>query len=135
MPKVVACDKAALRRFLGMVQYLATFLSNLSEISVPHEKNLLEVYFGTRKLECKRVLRCNTPVLRFFDINKDVILSVDASSEGLGAVILQEGHPVTYGSRSLTDVQIEKKKKLLDIVYGCVNLQSDHKPLEYSKSL
>lgn len=45
----------------------------------------------------------NAPVLRFFDVNKDVTLSVDACSEGLGAVILQEEHPVAYGSQSLTD--------------------------------
>lgn len=66
---------------------------------------------------------------------------MDASSEGLGAVILQSGQPVSYGLRALTDrernyAQIEKE--LLAIVQGCENfhqylygcciqVESDHK--------
>ena len=37
-------------------------------------------------------------VLRCYDLNKPVILSVDASSQGLGAVLLQEDHPVAFES-------------------------------------
>ncbi len=44
-------------------------------------------------------------MLKYFDFNKDVMLSVDASAEGLGAVLLQEGQPVAFGSRSLTECQ------------------------------
>lgn len=76
-------------------------------------------------------------------MNKPVTLSVDASSEGLGAVLLQEGQPVAYGSRALTDSQkcyVQIEKELLAIVFGCekfhqylygrkVHVESDHKPL------
>ena len=47
-------------------------------------------------------------------MNEDVIVSVDASSEGLGACLLQGNRPVDYASRSLNSAernyaQIEKE--------------------------
>lgn len=84
------------------------------------------------------------PVLRFFDPKKQLIIQADASKDGLGACLLQEGHPIAYTSRALTEnkknyAQIEKEllaivfsvKKFHQYVYGVrVSVQSDHKPLE-----
>ena len=36
------------------------------------------------------------PVLRYFNITKEVTLQCDASESGLGAVIVQEGQPVSF---------------------------------------
>ena len=41
-------------------------------------------------------------VLAYFKNSKETVLSVDASSTGLGAVILQEGKPVSFSSKTLT---------------------------------
>lgn len=150
-------DKAALMRFLGMLQYLAKFIPNLAEVSAPVRKLLegdIEWHWEFEQKESFRKLKAlvsNTPVLRYFDVSKDITLSVDASSEGLGAVILQEGQPVAFGSRSLTECQkryAQIEKELLAIVFGCekfnqyiygksVHVESDHKPLEtvFKKSL
>ena len=43
------------------------------------------------------------PVLKFMDYSRPFMLETDASSDGLGAVLLQEGedgklHPIAYGS-------------------------------------
>ena len=42
----------------------------------------------------KKILS-SSPVLSFFNTSKDVQIQVDASSRGLGACIIQEGHPIS----------------------------------------
>ena len=49
----------------------------------------------------------NSPALAFTDYTKDFLLEMDASKEGLGAVLSQKQgdgqfHPVAYGSRALS---------------------------------
>lgn len=142
-------NKQELLRFMGMIQYLSKFIPNLSDISAPLK--LLEGdtewhWEETQKgsFEHLKQLVTNAPTLKFYDINKPITLSVDASSEGIGAVILQHGQPVAYGSRALTDCQrgyAQIEKELLAIVYECekfhqyvygkdIQVESDHKPLE-----
>lgn len=123
-------DTQALIRFMGMVQYLLKFIPNLSEVSAPLRR-LLECDTQwhweeeqAQSFEKMKILLINAPTLKFYDVNKPVTLSVDASSEGIGAVILQEGRPVAYGSRAITDSQCQYaqiEKELLAIVYCCEN--------------
>ena len=93
----------------------------------------------------------NAPVLRFYDPKKQLVLSVDASSKGLGSVLLQEGQPIAYASRALTKSQqnyVQLEKETLAITFGCrkfhqyvygreVIVESDQKPLQaiFSKPL
>lgn len=73
-------DKAALMRFLGMVQYLAKFIPNLSEVSAPLRKLLEEEVAWhwesqqVQSFEKLKTLVCNTPVLKYYDINKEVTI-------------------------------------------------------------
>jgi len=81
--------------------------------------------------------------LKYFDVTKPVNLQVDASKSGLGAVLLQQGRPVAYGSRALTSAEInypQIDKELLAMVFGCeyfhsyvygrpIALQTDHSSL------
>ncbi|KAL1277849.1 hypothetical protein QQF64_024522 [Cirrhinus molitorella] len=104
-------SKQELHRFLGMVKYLAKFIPNLSEISAPLRK-LLEKDTAwhwedahDKSVEKLKQMITQSPTLKFYDVSKPVTLSVDASSEGIGAVVLQEGKPVAYGSRALSDCQ------------------------------
>ena len=83
------------------------------------------------------------PVLRLFDPALPVVVSVDASPVGIGAVLLQEGQPVAYHSTSLTDTQrryFQIEKELLAVHFGLLRfaqfvygqsviVESDHKPL------
>lgn len=83
------------------------------------------------------------PILSFFDITKQVLIQTDASKDGLGCVLLQDGLPVSFASRSLTVTeqkyaQIEKEMlavvfamdKFSQFVYGKKFIvHSDHKPL------
>ena len=64
----------------------------------------------------------STPVLKFFNPKEPIPLSVDASSKGLGAVILHNNQPVAYASKALTKSQqnyAQIEKEMLVIVFGC----------------
>jgi len=139
-----------LRTFLGFVQYLGKFLPNLATESAPLRQLLekdVEWHWDDVKQQCFDKLKemvTTTPVLSYYDPNKPVLLSVDASTSGLGAVLIQEGKPVAYASRALTPAQqkyAQIEKELLAIVYGCnkfhqyvyghtVHVETDHKPLQ-----
>ena len=54
-------------------------------------------------------------------------LQVDASKDGLGGCIMQNGQPIAYGSRSLTKTEqnyAQIEKEMLGIVYGATKFHS-----------
>jgi len=85
----------------------------------------------------------DSPVLRYYDVNEEVTIECDSSSEvGLGATLLQEGQPVSFASRALTSTEqryAQIEKECLAIIYACqkfnhyilgrnvVAIHSDHK--------
>ena len=144
-------SKEALQCFLGMLTYLAKFIPNLSQIAAPLRALLekdAEWQWHPEHLQSFSMLKhlaSSAPVLAYFNPNQPVKLSVDASSKGLGAVLLQNDHPIAYASRALTDTQqryTQIEKEMLAVVFGCtkfhdyiygmpnVEVESDHKPLE-----
>ena len=144
------CDKKGLQRFLGMVQYVAKFIPDLSTITAPLRQLTRNDTAWSWKPEHQAAFNqlkqslVEEPVLRYYDVTKPVTLSVDSSGTGLGAVLLQDNQPVAYASRALTPTQTryaQIEKELLAIVFGCekfhdyiygrqVNVETDHKPLE-----
>ena len=85
------------------------------------------------------------PALKCYDQNQgQITLQVDASKDGLGGCITQNGQPTAYGSRSLTKTEhnyAQIKKEMLGIVYGATKfhsyifgqkgtVESDHRALE-----
>lgn len=142
-------NREELLRFLGMINYVSKFIPNISEVTAPLrmliKKNVPYIWSESQRnaYELLKKMLCESPVLAYFDIEKKIVLSVDASKNGLGCVILQDAKPVAYGSRSLTETeknysQIEKES--LAILYGCTKfhqylygqnfiVETDHKPL------
>ena len=92
----------------------------------------------------RKGLIASTGTLAYFGTNKSVILEVDASKHGLGAVLLQDSKPVAYASKSLTPTEQEYaqiEKEMYAIVFGAerfhqyiygkpIEVITDHKPLE-----
>lgn len=142
-------NKKELEQILGMITYISKFVPNLSchtyELRKLLAKECMFVWNDNHEKafnELKKILT-TTPILQFFDLNKPITLSVDASKHGLGAVLLQNNLPVIYASRALTKTEenyAQIEKELLAVVFACtrfhqyiygkrVTVESDHKPL------
>ena len=47
-------------------------------------------------------------VLKYDNVNEDVVIQCDASQAGLGATLLQQERPVTFASRALKPAECNK---------------------------
>ena len=104
-------DVAGVRRFLGFANYLSKFLPSLSDICEPLRKlTVKDTVWSWHEIhdravdEIKRLVT-SEPVLSYYDPGCELTLQCDASETGLGAAILQQGKPVAYASRALTEVE------------------------------
>ena len=82
--------------------------------------------------------------LVYFDLHKETTIQVDASSRGLGAVLLQDNKPVAFARKALTETECRYaniERELLAVVYVCEKfhtyiygsnfvVETGHKPLE-----
>ena len=151
-------DVLALKRFLGMVNYLSKFMPHLSDMTEPlrrlEDKDVEWQWLKQHSIAFNTVKKyiTETPVLKYYDVEDDVTIQCDASETGLGAVLMQNGQPVSYASRALTDTErryAQIEKELLAIVWSCkkfdqyiygrdvVQIESDHEPLQavFKKSI
>ncbi|XP_045028011.1 uncharacterized protein LOC123471141 [Daphnia magna] len=140
---------ADLIRLLGMVTYLDKFCQNLAGLTRPL-RDLLKADAAWVWEEPQRLILAqlktaltSLPVLRLFDHSLPLVVSVDASPVGIGAVLLQGGQPIAYSSTSLTVTQkryFQIEKELLAVQFGLLRfrqyiygqmvvVESDHKPL------
>ena len=55
---------------------------------------------GAALEETKKILS-TTPVLKYFDLGATPTLQCDASMHGLGAFLMQDGHPQRFSMRKL----------------------------------
>ncbi|XP_030763270.1 uncharacterized protein K02A2.6-like [Sitophilus oryzae] len=142
-------NKQELQRLLGMITYVSKFINNFSS-ATSVLRNLLkkDVEFlwqpeHDKAFENLKNTLINKPVLQFYDVNCETVLSVDASKDGLGAVLMQNHLPCAYASRSMTETQTryaQIEKELLAITFGLnrfyqyifgktITVETDHLPL------
>ena len=142
-----------LRRLLGMINFLTKFLPHAQEVLSPLNELLRKDAAWTwdtqqeTSFEEIKKLVTSSPVLAFYDSKRETILSVDASSYGVGGVLLQRHgkilRPVAYCSRTLSPTErnwAQIEKELLAAVFASekfhiflcglqYTLETDHKPL------
>lgn len=150
-------DIKELQRFLGMVNYLGSYIPNLSEETsilrdLLKKKNVWQwTENHDQQFNKLKSLICQSPTLIHYDVKKPVRMSVDASKNAVGAVIFHEKHPIAYASKSLNKSQehyAQIEKELFAIVFGCkkfhqyiygktIQVETDHQPLVtlFKKSL
>ena len=143
-------DKQGLLRLLGMIKYLAQYIPNESSITVPLRSLLKQdVQWSWQPehdvaMQLVRETLAQDTVLTFYDVRKPATIQADASQSGLGCGLMQQGRPVAFASRALTEAehnysQIEKEmlaicfacQKFHQYIYGkSIDVHSDHRPLE-----
>ena len=94
-----------------MVNYLSKFTPRLSELA-ECLRDLIRInvafQWGPEHTEAFASIKqeiIHAPVLKYYDPKKPTVLQTDASIKGLGACLLQCGHPVYFGSKALKDSQ------------------------------
>ena len=143
-----------LQRFQGMVNQLAKFLPDLSNLNEPLRQLLrkdMEWTWGDSQQRAFQTIKdrlASTETLVHYDPRRPITVAADACTHGLGAVLLQTANdgqkrPICYASRSLTETEsryavIEKEAlaatwacdKFSDYILGLsFTLETDHKPL------
>ncbi|GAB0092892.1 uncharacterized protein DMENIID0001_079420 [Sergentomyia squamirostris] len=151
-------DLKQLQAFLGLMNYYGKFIHDLADKLRPLYDLLMEENRDGDILKweakhtqcfemCKQLLTSES-ILTHYDPRLDIVLAVDASPDGLGAVlshVFQDGteRPVFFASRTLTDVErnySQLDKEAAAIIYGIKRyykfvyghrfvIYTDHKPL------
>ena len=142
-------DVEGIRRICGMAQYMSRFIPDLAGALEPIRALTRKGVRFVWSKECENAfdtLKKNlseSACLAYYDPPKKLVIQVDSSKHGLGAVLLQDGRPIEYASRTLTPskrnwAQIEKEA--LGVPYGLerfdkdtysrpITVENDHKPL------
>ena len=134
-------------RLNGMVNHLSRFLPNLADVMKPlRNRTHKDVEWcwsdaQDRAWDEVKSLIAAAPVLAYY---KPLEVQCDSSQAGLGAALMQGGHPIAYASRALTETMTryaQMEKEMLGIVFAVEKFNdytfgnktivfSDHKPLE-----
>ena len=98
----------------------------------------------TKAFQKLKQIITEAPVLAYYDPEKDNVIQSDASKRGIGCVLMQEGKPVSYASRSLSDTESRYSNIERELLTTCwcldrfnhyvsgkqVLIETDHKLLE-----
>lgn len=138
-----------LRGFLGLTGYYRKFIQHYGLLAKPLT-NLLKkgVSYNWTSVEqeafdCLKHALTHASVLKLPDFQKEFVIEIDASGKGIGAVLMQDGHPLAYiskalGSKSQSLSTYEKeclaillaiRKWRQYLQHNVFTIQTDHKSL------
>nr|ABI48306.1 pol protein [Drosophila melanogaster] len=153
------------RSFLGLASYYRVFIKDFAAIARPitdilkgengsvskHMSKKIPVEFNETQRNAfqrlRNILASEDVILKYPDFKKPFDLTTDASASGIGAVLSQEGRPITMISRTLKQPEqnyATNERELLAIVwalgklqnflYGSreINIFTDHQPLTFA---
>ncbi|KAK3084740.1 hypothetical protein FSP39_018188 [Pinctada imbricata] len=144
-------NSSELRSFLGMTNYSARFIPDYATICEPLRRLTRqdnEWEWGVEQDQAFEKLKSelsSDTIIKYYNPESEISILVDASPVGLGAIMAQDEKVVAYASHALTDVESrysQTEREALAIVWACehfdmyirgapcVNIVTDHKPLE-----
>lgn len=96
-----------LRSFFGLVGYYRRFVWHFGIMSKPLtnllKKHALFIWTAEHEeaFQALKAALCQSPVLALSDFSKQFTIETDASDAGVGAVLMQDGHPLAFLSKAL----------------------------------
>jgi hypothetical protein len=140
------------RSFLGLAGYYRWFIPNFSKIAKPITKLLKKGNKYVWSDACDEAFKhlkkllTTSPAVAQPDTTKPFDVYCDASSTGLGSVLMQEGQVISYSSRQLRrheedypthDLELAAVVMALRICHhylfgNVIHIYTDHKSLKYN---
>jgi len=140
-----------IRSFLGMVGYYRRFIEGFSSIAKPMTALLEKGKPFKWNEQCQASFEelkkrlTTAPILTLTDVTKSFSIYCDASKQGLGCVLMQEGKLIAYASRQLKKHEVNYPTRDLELAavvhslkiwrhyilgHKC-DIYTDHKSLKY----
>jgi hypothetical protein len=139
-----------LHGFLGLTGYYRKFVKNYGKIAEPLTALIKKNSFtwtpaAARAFQTLKMAMCTTPVLALPDFTKTFVLESHASGKGIDVVLMQEGRPLAFTSKQLSERNLGKsiyEKKMLAILHVVdlwrpyllgqrFQIKTDHQSLKY----
>ena len=117
-----------LRGFLGLTGYYRRFIRNYAHRTAPLSNLLKKNAFhwneeAEKCFEALKGIMSSTPVLATPDFSKPFMIECDTSGYGLGAILMQDEHPIAFESSKLNKLEQLKStydKEMLAIMQALV---------------
>ena len=115
-----------LRGLLGLTRYYHKFVRNYGIITSPLTSLLKKDAFSwtpeaTQSFQQLKEAMCKAPVLVTPNFTKTFIVEYDASGNGIGAILMQEGHPIAFTSHPIKGKNLKNtiyEKEMLEILHA-----------------
>jgi hypothetical protein len=136
--------------FMGLTDYYRNFVNNYGKIVAPLTalfKNNSFTYTPSfsHDFQTLKMAMCTTLVLALPDFTKTFVLECDASRKGIGVVLMQEGRPLAFTRKQISEQNLGKsiyENKILAILHvvdlwcpyllgKCFQIKTNHQSLKY----
>jgi hypothetical protein len=140
----------SLRGFLGLTGYYRKFVKNYEKIAAPlmallKNKSFTWTPITAQAFQTLKMAMCTTPVLALPNFTKTFMLECDASGKGINVFLMQEGRPLAFTSKQLSERNLGKpiyEKEMLEILHVIemwhpyllgkrFQIRTDHQILKY----
>jgi hypothetical protein len=139
-----------LHGFLGLTRYYRKFVKNYGKIAAPltallKKKSFTWTLAVAQDFQTLKMAMCTTPILALPNFINTFVLECDVSGKGIGVVLMQEGRPLAFTSKQLSERNLGKsiyEKEMLSILHvvdlWCpyllgqrFQIKTDHQSLKY----